>query len=92
MACLESDVEKVRTLLTKNRISPNFYFASKSTPLITACKHDRLDIIKLLLENGARVNEPDGNDNTALFYVCKTGNMEALNYYVIIMQMLIKLQ
>lgn len=47
-----------------------------STPLILAAYYDHKDLVRLLLENGAPVNEVDGSGNTALMGVCFKGYAE----------------
>ncbi len=47
-----------------------------STPLILAAYYDDREIVKLLLDHGARVDETDGTGNTALMGVAFKGYEE----------------
>jgi ankyrin repeat protein len=46
------------------------------TALIKACRHGHLDIVRLLLAKGARVDEPDASGDTALSYAACNGHMD----------------
>jgi ankyrin repeat protein len=45
------------------------------TALIKACRHGHLGIVRLLLEEGARVDEKDAFGDTALSYAACNGHM-----------------
>lgn len=53
-----------------------------TTPLIQASKKSAncLECVKLLIDNGANVNDVDGNGNTALNIANKTGNQTVVDY------------
>lgn len=49
------------------------------TPLYYASREGHLDTIKLLVENGADVNNKDNLSNqTALFYAAREGKLDAV--------------
>ena len=55
-----------------------------STPLGWACRWGRTELVKLLVENGAPVNEPDAEPwATPLAWATKSGREEIKNYLVV---------
>jgi len=48
------------------------------TPLHWAAKRNKSDVIKLLIENGARINQRDMGGRTALFLASKANNLQAV--------------
>ncbi|OFZ47622.1 MAG: hypothetical protein A2381_09605 [Bdellovibrionales bacterium RIFOXYB1_FULL_37_110] len=67
LAAMDSSSEVLREIILRgdnvNRQTPY-----DSTPLMLAAKHDNLENVKLLIENGALVNIRDVYKKTALFY------------------------
>ena len=49
----------------------NMKDASGKSPLINACSKDYIDVVRILLEKGAKVDDTDATESTALFY-CKS--------------------
>ncbi|KAL2176478.1 uncharacterized protein P884DRAFT_245704 [Thermothelomyces heterothallicus CBS 202.75] len=47
---------------------------SRTTPLLVAAKSGRIDIVRLLLESGARISVKDALGHSALFYASRSGN------------------
>lgn len=67
--------------------NPGYYFES-SYPLIVAVKVGCIDLIKLLVNNGAKLNcfikhEPTGLKEGVISSALYSDNMEALKYFVI---------
>lgn len=64
-ACYLSDYRFIEKLIEKgadvNQLpkNPNHRFYT-DTPLEVACRRDRFDVVKLLLEHGAKIDEPSG--------------------------------
>jgi len=54
---------------------PNF-----RTPLHAACSAGKLDLIEMLVDNGARINLYDNNGLTPLHWAVKSGQAEAVSY------------
>lgn len=50
------------------------------SPLITACRYNTLETVKMLVENGADVNYFDRNDLTALMWAEKERRQDIVNY------------
>ncbi|KAK4238268.1 hypothetical protein C8A03DRAFT_33722 [Achaetomium macrosporum] len=49
---------------------------SRTTPLMLAVKSGRLDIVRLLIDSGARVSTKDALGHSALFYASRAGNTD----------------
>ena len=49
---------------------------TKITPLLTACKDNNLETVKILLKHGAKVNKKDSNKDTALSLAKENNNTE----------------
>lgn len=47
---------------------------SRTTPLLVAVKSGRVDVVRLLLDSGARVSVKDALGHSALFYASRAGN------------------
>lgn len=69
----EGDLEGVRQSLMAHPGLLQTRDPRGSTPLILAAYYNHLDLVSLLLEQGAPVNETDGSGNTALMGVCFKG-------------------
>jgi len=52
------------------------------SPLIHACANDYLDIIEMLVKNGANVNVDDDVGKNALIFSCCKGNIKAVNILI----------
>ena len=50
------------------------------TPLMTAARYNKVEILKLLLENGARINTQDDKGYTALKYATLSNATEAIAF------------
>ncbi len=76
MAIRTNDIDQFKSLINNNKIvdinRPNYmgYFALKE-----ACSSGNTEIVKLLLEHGANVNQPDFF-GTSLHAACKEGHTE----------------
>jgi len=67
----------VAKLLLKNGVNPNYSYYG--TPFLNyAAYHGSVELIKLLLEKGAKVNKTDGNFESPLEAACWKGNTEAV--------------
>ena len=83
-ACEEGDMERVEQLLNED---PSLVHVKDSnefkTPLFYACGHFQTDIVRLLLERGANVNEETPKKWTPLhelFLACGCRDLEQYNY------------
>jgi ankyrin repeat protein/L-ascorbate metabolism protein UlaG (beta-lactamase superfamily) len=52
------------------------------TPLHAACQWNRFDMMKALVDNGAKVNILNGNGLTPLILAIESGNIESVKYLV----------
>lgn len=66
--------QDLRTLFAKEKI-PNIddqkYYGSRRTPLISAVRHNRLELAQTLIDLGADVNLRDMNGESALVIACR---------------------
>lgn len=71
---MENDLTSVESLL-KLGVTPNLWRGGdEKTPLILASQHGYENIVKMLLDAGADVNEKDIDDRTALILTSRPGN------------------
>lgn len=52
-------------------------------PLCVACEEGHLDVVKLLIENGANVNMHDRMHNKPLYYACKNGHLDVAKWLIL---------
>ncbi len=69
-AIREGSINEVRSMLDKNPVLVNSKDTRGSAPLILATYYDEMEIAKLLLEKGAKIDAVDASGNTALMGVC----------------------
>ncbi|XP_014219693.1 uncharacterized protein LOC106647703 [Copidosoma floridanum] len=76
--------ESIVRLLLQHRADANAVDVSENTPLLYAVKTDRLDLVRVLVDAGARVNfQPGGRRGcTALFHACRNQNADMVGYLV----------
>lgn len=78
-AVAANDTNKVNNIL-KTDVDVNYTNNNGSTPLLVACRHGNLDIVRTLLDNGAIVNNPDSKSNySALNNAAKSGHIDVVN-------------
>jgi len=74
MATSRGHIEVVELLL-KNGADPEFYFPALST----ACAHEQVDMVKLLISKGVNIEAKCKYGRTALFYAALSENMEIIH-------------
>jgi len=52
------------------------------TPLTAAAQNGRVDVVRYLLEHGAKINQPDGFGGTALTNACFSGDLSLVKLLV----------
>lgn len=75
-------IENIRLQLEHNPDLVNTRDARGFTPLIFATYLGQGAITKLLVEQGARIDDKDASGNTALMGVCFKGHTEMINYLI----------
>ena len=65
-------------MIKKDRFLVYEYDYCHQTPLHWAAKRDKSEVIKLLIQAGARINQKDMGGRTPLFLACKYGNLRAV--------------
>lgn len=82
IACQSSEVslEIIGMLLDKDAELVLYVNNEWVSPLQKATEMGRLDIVELLLKNGAPINHPDLDEETALFYAIRDNNPELILY------------
>jgi len=75
-AIKDNDEKKVKFLIEKNKFLCQMYDDFNQTALHIASKRKRKEIIKIILENGAKIDFKDFVGRTALHYACLYNNLE----------------
>lgn len=52
------------------------------TPLTAAAQNGRVDVVRYLLEHGAKINQPDGFGDTAIINACFSGDLSLVELLV----------
>jgi len=78
-AISQSDIEQARELIAQGADVNKKQEPFKQPPLIIAPLQG-LEFVKLLVENGAKVNAQDQDNNTALINACLYGDIEIAKY------------
>ena len=60
-ASIDDDLERVRSLLQRSKETINDFGETMLSPLHYACSHANLEMVTLLLDNGANVNNQKEN-------------------------------
>ena len=76
-ACFKGNVE-LATLLVKYKADVNSVNDLETTPLMYAILSQKIELIKLLLENGALKDVKERSGKTALDYAIQSGNKEII--------------
>lgn len=76
------DYETIKSLLQEIYVNPNAIprGKNKNLPLIIALQNNRQDIAKLLIENGAYVNQENNENHTSLFEAVEEFNIENVKF------------
>lgn len=78
-----NEPEEVLKILHENKQALNVRGPNtKLSPLLYSAKIDKLEMIKLLLANGANINEVDHYGQNLLFYTADKCNLEATEFLV----------
>jgi NF-kappa-B inhibitor-like protein 2 len=79
-ACIEGDLKKARKLLESGHpVNPRDHCGW--LPIHEAANHDFADIVKLLIDSGASINDPGGDKcggTTPLHDACSNGNLDVI--------------
>ena len=78
----ETDIIKIKNLIEQG-IDVNSKNRFQMSPLEVACKSGNMEIIKLLISHGAKINEKMANDRTALMYALSDGNNYEMVEYLL---------
>lgn len=79
-ACRFGDLEKVKTLVKQKHADLNVSNPGGWTPLQEAAENGHLNIVKLLIDNGAFLDQADKEGRTALYWSSKTGEAKVVEY------------
>jgi ankyrin repeat protein len=79
-------LDVAQTLISLGKANVNhkadydYSYDSNWTPLGVACKNGQLEMVKLLIENGANLYDVDRNNSTCLMTACQYENYEIVKY------------
>ena len=76
VAVSANKIDIVRILLKEYKISADRLDENEMTPLIIAIKNGSLELVKLLLSNGAKVARKDGDGATPIAHAVTSNNIE----------------
>ena len=83
-AIMENDLEAVEELIQENPEIVNIENSAKETPLYIASYFGYIDIVELLITNGARIDHQDTRGGwTALSLAASRGHMHVVEYLII---------
>ncbi len=77
-ACTAGFRQVVHELLLHPEIDVDATDASKATALLRACRHNYVDIVIILLQSGANVNQADQRGDTPLLLATKCGHLKVV--------------
>ncbi|OGB83598.1 hypothetical protein A3F66_03355 [candidate division TM6 bacterium RIFCSPHIGHO2_12_FULL_32_22] len=78
-AIRKNDIEKIKYLLEEGILNPNTRIHTDGdTPLIEAARKNNTQIMKVLLDSGARPNLQNRSGDTALIWAARNKNYDAL--------------
>ncbi|GAB5578608.1 poly [ADP-ribose] polymerase tankyrase-2 isoform X2 [Prionailurus iriomotensis] len=77
-ACRNGDVERVKRLVTPEKVNSRDTAGRKSTPLHFAAGFGRKDVVEYLLQNGANVQARDDGGLIPLHNACSFGHAEVV--------------
>ncbi len=81
-ACKNNQKRSVQVILQRGDIDINERDEECNTPLIYACKNNALDIVKMLLDNGADPNIGDRKNDMPLHFSAALGTLPIINLLV----------
>ncbi|MFC1843017.1 ankyrin repeat domain-containing protein, partial [Candidatus Dependentiae bacterium] len=83
-AIKKRNIKEVKRLVEKEKIDVNKADDYGETPLSCACWRNSLDMVKCLVENGAKksINKEDYNCVTPLFWACQNNNLKMVKYLI----------
>lgn len=81
----ENDVTQIKVILHYHRLKVDFEHRNSEgkTLLHECCEKGCLDIVRLLVEQGARIESTDLNGNTSLHYSCLYGHINITRYLIL---------
>ena len=80
----EKNLNIIKDLVTNKKANINTMGRScdnnvNYTPLMFSIKHEKINVMKFLLEEGAAVDKLDNDNNTIFNFACNKGNSEIVN-------------
>ena len=61
----------------------NFTDRNESTPIFHACSSAQIDIVRFLVQNGARLDCQNERGNTPLHIACDKGSIETILHFLL---------
>jgi ankyrin repeat protein len=74
--CLDDPDLTIAKILLEKGAEVNCHNSDRSTPLVGATVHNKIDSLRWLLENGANPDEADDEGDTALHYAAQLGRRD----------------
>jgi ankyrin repeat protein len=83
ISIIEKDLNKVKSLITENRLDLNAKDDEGDTVLMYACSVSNLDVVKYLVTEGCLdINVKNNDGITALMLACVSGKFDIVKYLV----------
>lgn len=84
MACIcNAQLQCIKELVDHDNNCVNLCTKTRKSPLMAACRHSSLDVVKYLIKAGASVNCEDSDERTPLFYAYVSWDWEIYEYLLL---------
>ncbi|WP_159590159.1 ankyrin repeat domain-containing protein [Hydrogenophaga sp. BPS33] len=79
MHCFDGNLEAVRQLLEVHHVSANISLATGAMPLHLAADSGHKEVVRLLCQHGANIDQPDARAYVPIHYAIERGHLDTCN-------------